>query len=338
MIVRRTLLAAAALAGLTLGAAQAQTTTLTVSNWVPAAHPVAQAMTQWSEQVEKATAGRVKFQTLPKPVASPQGHYNAIRDGLAEVSFTVLGYTPGRFVLSEVSELPLGGTSAESNSAALQRIAARYPAFMNEYKDVKVLALFTHGPGTVFNTKRPVQSLADLKGLKFRVGGGVINEVGKLLEINTALKPATESYELISTGVMDGVFLPFESIATYKLEKLIRYATSFPGGLYTSAFLAMMNKKAYDALPAADREAIDKLSGEALARQLGRAFDARDREGKALSQASGIQAIDASPAFVNEVRTRTAELDRRWVEAAKAKGLANAEQVLKEFRVEAQKP
>ncbi len=337
MIIRRTLLAAAALAGFTFGAAQAQTT-LTVSNWVPVTHPVGQAMTQWAEQVEKATNGRVKFQTLPKPVASPQGHYNAIRDGLAEVSFTVLGYTPGRFVLSEVSELPLGGTNAESNSAALQRIATRYPAFMNEYKDVRVLALFTHGPGTVFNTKRPVQTLADFKGLKFRVGGGVINEVGKLLDINTALKPATESYELISTGVMDGVFLPFESIATYKLEKLIRYATSFPGGLYTSAFLAMMNKKAYDALPAADREVIDKLSGEALARQLGRAFDARDREGKALAQASGIQVIDASPALVNEVRSRTAELDRRWVDAAKAKGLANADQVLKEFRVEAQKP
>ncbi len=336
MFNRRTLITAAALSGLA-GFAQAQTT-LNVSNWVPASHPVAQAMAAWGQQVEKATAGRVKLQALPQAVASPQGHYNAIRDGLADVSFTVLGYTPGRFALSEVAELPLGGVSAESNSAALHRVASRHPAFMEEYRGVKVLALFTHGPGTVFNTKRPITSLADMKGLKFRVGGGVINEVSKLIEANTALKPATESYELISTGVMDGVFLPFESIATYKLDKLIRHATTFPGGLYNSAFIALMNRKAWDALPAADREAIDKVSGEVLARALGRAFDDRDREGRALAQASGIQITAAPSAMVQDIQARVATLDQRWIATAESKGLANAAAVLREFRAEAARP
>lgn len=334
---RRTVFAAAAAAACLFALPAAAQTTLTVSNWVPAGHPVATAITAWTQEVEKATAGRVKFQVLPKAVASPPAHYNAIRDGLADVSFTVLGYTPGRFALSELAELPLMGTTAESNSVALQRVAAKHPQFMNEYKDVKVLALFTHGPGVIHNAKKPIQSLDDLKGLKFRVGGGVVNEVGKLLEANTTLKPATESYELLSTGVMDGVFLPMESIATYKIDKLVRHSTTFPGGLYNSAFLVMMNKDAYGKIPAADRAIVDKLAGEPFARALGRSFDAKDREGAAVAQASGIKVVQASPAFVDAVQARVGVLEKNWVETAKGKGLANADQVLKEFRTEARK-
>jgi TRAP-type C4-dicarboxylate transport system substrate-binding protein len=337
MLYRRTLLAAAVAVACATGLPAHAQTTLTVSNWVPAGHPVATAMAKWMQDVEKATEGRVKFQTLPKAVASPQAHYNAIRDGLADVSFTVLGYTPGRFALSEVSELPLMGTTAESNSVALQRVAQKYPAFMNEYKDVKVLALFTHGPGVIHNAKKTVQSLDDLKGLKFRVGGGVVNEVGKLLDANTTLKPATESYELLSTGVMDGVFLPMESISTYKIEKLIRYSTTFPGGLYNSAFLVMMNKDAFGKLPAGDKAIVEKMSGEAFARALGRSFDDKDREGAALAQASGIKVTAASPEFVKAVQGKVAVLENRWVEAARGKGLANADKVLQEFRAEARK-
>ncbi|HEY8360095.1 MAG TPA: TRAP transporter substrate-binding protein DctP, partial [Ramlibacter sp.] len=237
----------------------------------------------------------------------------------------------------ELAELPLMGTSGESNSVALQRVASKHPAFMNEYKDVKVLALFTHGPGVIHNAKKPIQSLEDLKGLKFRVGGGVVNEVGKLLEANTTLKPATESYELLSTGVMDGVFLPMESISTYKIDKLIRHSTTFPGGLYNSAFLVMMNKDAYGKIPAADRAIVDKLSGEPFARALGRSFDNKDREGAAVAQASGIKVTQASPEFVKAVQGKLAVLESRWVETAKGKGLANADQVLKEFRTEARK-
>ncbi len=335
---RRTLCALAASVACVLAApAQAQTT-LTVSNWVPVGHPVATAMNKWMQDVEKATAGRVKFQTLPKAVATPPAHFNAVRDGLADVSFTVLGYTPGRFALSELAELPLMGTTAESNSVALQRVVDRYPQFMGEYKDVKVLALFTHGPGVIFNMKKPVQTLDDLKGLKFRVGGGVVNEVGKLIDANTTLKPATESYELLSTGVMDGVFLPFESISTYKIDKLIRHATSFPGGLYNSAFLVMMNKDAYQRIPAADRAIVDKMAGEPFARSLGRSFDEKDQEGAALAQASGIKVVVASPDLLKSVQAKVGVLDQKWIETARGKGLANADKILQEFRAEARKP
>ncbi|CAN5639881.1 TRAP transporter substrate-binding protein [soil metagenome] len=329
-------LAGAALAMLAGPMAHAQTR-LAVSQWVPPTHPVAEVMTAWAQQVDKATAGRVKLQNLPQAVTNPPGHFNAVRDGLADLAFTVIGYTPGRFQLSEIVEMPLMADSAELNSGAFWRLAQQQPAVMAEYKDVKVLALFTHGPGTVFNTRQEITSLADLQKLKFRVGGGVVNEVGKLMNANVTIKPATESYELLSNGVMDGVWLPVESVATYKLEKLVRYITTFPGGLYSSSFIVMMNKKKWESLGKEDQAAIDGIAGESFSRALGKAFDQRDEEGRKLALASGIKITAAPPALVKEVESRIAPLEKRWVDLAASRGVANAEQVIKAYRADARK-
>jgi TRAP-type C4-dicarboxylate transport system substrate-binding protein len=112
-----------------------------------------------------------------------------------------------------------------------------------------VLAVFTHGPGIVFNTKKPVAKMDDLTGMKWRVGGGMVNEIAKALGMNVTLKPAPESYELLSTGVMDGTLFPAESVEGFKIDKVIKYATLFPGGLYNTSFVFMMNQAKYDSLP-----------------------------------------------------------------------------------------
>ncbi|MCL4747493.1 MAG: hypothetical protein KJZ83_19070 [Burkholderiaceae bacterium] len=54
-------------------------------------------------------------------------------------------------------------------------------------------------------------------------------------------------------------------------------------------------------------------------------------------QASGVQSIKASKSFVDEVAARTAGLETKWVADAKAKGLANADAVLRDYRAEIKK-
>ena len=312
-----------------------QAENLYVSQWLPEGHPISAVMQDWAKQVEKSTEGRVSLQTLPQPVTNPAGHYNAVRDGLADIAMTVIGYTPGRFPLSEIAEMPLMADSAEANSVAFYRLAEQTPPIMDEYKDVKVLALFSHGPGVVFNSRKPVETLDDLRTLKFRVGGGVVNDVAKLLDANTALKPATESYELLSTGVMDGVWLPFESLVTYKLDGLIKHATVFPGGLYSSTFIVVMNKDRWNALSKADQAAIQALSGEPYSRALGQAFDKRDAEGRALAERSGIQILAAPEPLVKEAEARIEPLQQRWIELARSRGVSEPEQKIAAYRAEA---
>jgi hypothetical protein len=152
---------------------------------------------------------------------------------------------------------------AEWNSGAHYRLTMQQPAMAAEYKDVKVLALFTHGPGTIFNTKREFNTLGDLQQLKFRVADGVANEVGKLLGANVTIKPATETYELFSNRVMDGAGLPIESVAIYKLEKLVRSVATVLGGRPMAEHLAGAGYTLalHDAAPAHAQALMDALGG-----------------------------------------------------------------------------
>ncbi len=316
------------------GAASAQVV-LTTSSWLAPTHTLSQSQAKWCEEVNAATSGRVRCNILPKPVVAPPGTFDAVRDGLADLSYSVHGYTPGRYVLTQMAELPFLGDSSEATSIAYNRMYEKYLRKANdEHKGLKVLAVLTHGPGIVFNTKKPITGLGDLQGLKFRVGGGMVNELGKALGANITLKPAVESYELLSSGVMDGVWFPAESVESFKIDKVIKHKTTFPGGLYNTSFAFVMNQGTWNKISKADQAAIEKLSGEAAARLFGRGWDAVDRRANAFMQSAGVVNTVASKAFVDEIRGKTAALEKKWIADAKAKGLANADQVLREFRAE----
>ena len=64
---------------------------------------------------------------------------------LADLSFTVHGYTPGRFVMPQMVEFPFMGDSSEVTSVAFQRMYAKVPAFAEEHKGVKVLTVLASG-------------------------------------------------------------------------------------------------------------------------------------------------------------------------------------------------
>ena len=162
------------------------------------------------------------------------------------------------------------------NSVAYSRIHWKYLQQAGEYKGVKLLAVFTHGPGQMFNTKRPITKVEDLAGMKIRTGGGIAEEMARALGASAFVKPAPESYELLSSGVADGTFFPLESIISFKLGSVIKYATLFPGGFYSSSFGFFMNEDKWNKLSKQDQDAIMSVSGEPLALLAGKAWDATD--------------------------------------------------------------
>jgi TRAP-type C4-dicarboxylate transport system substrate-binding protein len=330
---KRSILAIAAGAAFIAVPAFSQTT-LTLSSWVPPNHSLTLAQSEWCEIVSKNSGGKIKCNLLPRAVAAPPGTFDAVKNGLADVSFTVHGYTPGRFVHTQMAEFPFLGDAAEPLSVAFNRVASKYPQFGQEHQGVKVLAYFTHGPGIVFNTKRPVTKLEDLQGLKWRVGGGMVNEIAKTLGMNVTLKPAPESYELLNSGVMDGTLFPAESIESFRIDKIIKHATTFPGGLYNTSFVFMMNPAKYDKLSPEEKKAIDAASGEFAARHFGRSWDKVDRRAFALMQANNVPVVKADAKFVADIKSKTSALEAKWVKDAEAKGLKDAAKVLAEFRGE----
>lgn len=318
-------------------AAAQKTTELTFSVWIPQSHIlVSNFMIPWSKEVEKATDGRVKISFLPKPVANPQGHYDAVRNGAVDLAFISNSYYPGRFDLLKFSMLPFSGNSALSTSVASWRIYDTYLKNTNLFRGVHLLGIYGHGPGGVFTTDRNVQKIEDFDGLKLRIGGGMQADVAKLLNVNAVVKPAPESYELMSTGVVDGVFFPPESVASFRLVDVVKNATLFPGGLYADTHSIIMNEQAFAKLSATDQAILRKLSGEHIARMGGKAWgDADDAAMQAL-KAGKVAIHMASSKLVADTQKRTAPLEKAWLDEAKAKGI-DGPKVLQAYRDELKK-
>ena len=328
-----------ALAALIAGAFAAQPalaqTTLTFSSWVPPSHHLSVWQVNWAATVEKATSGRVKFQLLPKHPSSPPGTFDAVRDGLMDLSYVTASYTPARHVLPLMPELPGAGNTAEINSVAYSRIHWKYFHKVGEYNGVKLLAVWTHGPGQMF-TKKTVKNINDLQGLKIRTGGGVAEAVAKALGTSAFVKPAPESYELLKSGVADGVFFPLESIISFKLDTVLEQATLFPGGMYSSAFGFFMNQDKWNKLSQQDQAIIEKHGFEYAARSNGKSWDAADLKGLAALKTAKVKIVQADKALQAEVKRRSDPIIEDWIAKANAKGV-DAPAVLAEFRAELKK-
>jgi TRAP-type C4-dicarboxylate transport system substrate-binding protein len=329
----------AALAGIALAALAAPAlaqTSLTFSSWVPPTHHLTIWQANWAADVEKATAGRVKFQSLPKAPAAPPGTFDAVRDGLVDLSYVTASYTPARHALPYIAELPGAGATAEINSVAFSRIHWKHFQKVGEYNGVKLLAVWTHGPGQMFNTKRAINSLVDLQGMKIRTGGGIAEKFGNVLGASAFVKPAPESFELLNSGVADGVFFPLESIVSFKLDTVLKHATIFPGGFYSSSFGFFMNQEKWNKLSKQDQDIIEKFGYEYAARSNGKSWDAADKAGLEGLKKAGVAIANANPAFVKEVMAKAKALDDDWIKSANAKGVDGAK-VLAEFRAELKK-
>jgi len=335
MITKQNLALAALVAGAFTAMPAAAQTTLTYSSWVPPSHHLSVWQVNWANTVEKATSGRVKFQLLPKHPSSPPGTFDAVRDGLMDLSYVTASYTPARHVLPLMAELPGAGATAEINSVAYSRIYWKYFHKVGEYNGVKLLAVWTHGPGQMF-TKKPVKGIGDIQGLKIRTGGGVAEAVAKALGAAAFVKPAPESYELLKSGVADGVFFPLESIISFKLDTVLEQATLFPGGMYSSAFGFFMNQDKWNKIPKQDQAIIEKYSFEYAARSNGKSWDAADQKGLAALKTAKVKIVNADKALQAEVKKRSDPIIEDWIAKANAKGV-DAPAVLAEFRAELKK-
>ena len=262
-------------------AAQAETV-LTVANWLPPSHPlVSEVIVPLTEEIAEATNGEVTANILPAPLGPPAAHFDFAVNGVADITFGVQGYNAGRFKTTNIAEIPFLADSAEASSVAYWRTWDAMLKDAGEYDDVKVLAVFTHGPGEIFLKEGDASSVDLLDGQKLRVGGGIVHEVASTLGAVPVEGPSSKAYELLSQGVADGILFPYESVSFFKLIPQLDVGVSVPGGLYNTSFYIVMNKAKFESLTPEQQAAIDSVTGEALARKAGQMWDRVDAAGLA---------------------------------------------------------
>lgn len=315
-------------------AALAQTV-LKHSNWFPEGNVMrVNVVEPWIAEVAKVTNGRVRIETLPKVVGSVPGQYDVARDGQADVVVFSNGYTPGRFDVLEVGELPFISDRAEIMGPALHRFYVKHAAKYGEYKGVVPLAVFVVASPQLFNSKRPLRVLADFKGLKIRSNSSGTTAALNLLGAIPVSKPATETYELMSSGVLDGTVMPPESIVPFKLVEQSKFATIVPGAITNSILTLAINEGRWKSLSQADRDAIEKISGEAFARKIGEAYIPGDKAALDAIRKAGNSVETASPALVADMKKTLVPMEVAWVEKVRKKGVAEPEKLLQALRDE----
>jgi len=312
---------AAATVALQPAPAAAQTV-LRFDNWLPAGHSMmAGCITPWIEQVEKATEGRVRVELTGASLGTPQRQYDMVVQSIVDVAIGLPGYTPGRFDMTEVAELPFKGDSAEVRSVGLWRVTEAMLGEAGEFRDTQPLALFTTGTGVIMMGNRPVRSLEEYQGLKLRIGGGIVSEINQTLGGVNVAAPASEIYEMISQGIVDGTLVAPEGYNSFGFKNVVKYVTEFPGGFYASGWYVVMNKSKFDGLSEQDREALMSVSGEHMSRMCGKAIDAADQAGREAMKADGVEIIVASDEFTTAVREKLGPIEDAWIAKATAKGM-----------------
>ena len=328
LIPRRTALATlgavAALA--TAGTAMAQTVTLRLHQMLPPQATIpARAIVPWAQKVEAESGGKIKvqlFHAMQLGGAPPQ-LFDQAKDGVVDLTWTVLGYTPGRFPKTEVFELPFMSSSAESSSKALQEYVEKFAA--DEFKDVKLIAVHTHGPG-LFHTKQPVTGLESLRGMKIRGGSRIINNMLTKLGATPVGMPVPAVTEALSKGVIDGTTIPWEVTPSLKVTELVKNHTTFAGkeGLYTQTFAFSMNKASYEKLPPDLKRVIDNNSGQVAAALFGKAMDDGDKAGREIAVKAGNKITELELAEVQRWKRTASTVETDWVNEVKAKGIDGA--------------
>ncbi len=266
MMFRRTLmgLAGAALAAtLSTTTAMAQDVTLRMHQFLPPQANVPKLVLDvWADKVEADSNGRIKVERYPSMQlgGKPPELMDQAIDGVADIVWTVVGYTPGRFPRTEVFELPFMMTDARSMSAAYWQMFEKHMKD-TEFSDVHILGTWVHGPGLIHANKE-VRTPGDMSGLKMRGGSRLASKLIETLGGTPVGMPVPAVPEGLSKGVIDGTTIPWEVTKALKVPELVENHTEFTGNaLYTLTFVLAMNLDRYEGLSDEDRAVIDANSG-----------------------------------------------------------------------------
>jgi TRAP-type C4-dicarboxylate transport system substrate-binding protein len=318
----RSVAAAAMLAGMSV-AAHAQEVTLKLHQFLPAQANVPKLVLDvWADKVEADSNGRIKIERFPSMQlgGTPPELINQVIDGVADIVWTVAGYTPGRFPQAEVFELPFIMTNAEATSRAYWEFAEAN-MFDTDYKDFKTLAVWVHGPG-IIHSKNPITSVADLNGVKLRAPTRTTTKLFTELGATPIGMPVPAIPESLSKGVIDATVIPWEVTAALKVPELVSNHTTFgDDALYTTSFIFAMNKDKYNSLPDDLKAVIDNNSGMEFSAFAGKTMAGADEPSMKLAMDRGNNIITLTPEQVAEWKAAAAGVEAAWIEDLNKTGL-----------------
>jgi TRAP-type transport system periplasmic protein len=280
--------------------AGAQVITLKVHHFLPTGSTThAKMLVPWCERIERESAGRLKCQIYPAMQlgGTAQQLFDQVRDGVADIVWTLPGYTAGRFPVMEVFELPFMTSDAEVASRAAWEFYEKHGR--HEFREVRPLAVHVHDAGYLHTRERQVRTLSDFRGLKLRAPTRQTNRLLAALGATPVSMPVTALADAMSKGVIDGAVVPWEVVPAVKVQEVARFHTETDPNMpamYTAVFLLAMNRNTYERLAPELKAVIDRSSGLALSGEAGRLWEEQKAPARklALERGNTVYVVPAS--------------------------------------------
>ncbi len=316
-------LAAGAVAAVLGTAAMAQEVTLKLHQFLPSQASVPkQILHVWADKDEADSNGRIKIERYPSMQLGgrPPELVDQVIDGVADIVWTVTGYTPGRFPRSEAFEMPFIMTNGEDTSRAYWQYVEKN-MLDQDFQELKMIGVWVHGPGLI-HSKAPITSVSDLNGVKLRAPTRVLNKMFSDMGATTVGMPVPAVPEALSKGVIDATVIPWEVTTALKVSELVDNHTTFgDASLYTTTFIFAMNKDKYNALSDDLKAIIDANAGEEFSAFAGKTMQAADQQGYDFAKNRGNNIIELNTSQVQEWRDAAAPIEKWWVDEVKGKGI-----------------
>lgn len=323
-LVQRTLVGLLMAAGL-CAQANAEKVVLKVAHFLPA-HTVTQVkfMEPWCEALNKQSNGQIECQFFPAMQigGSPAQLLTHVRDGIADVVWTLPGYTPGRFPVTEIFESPFFAADNENASRALWDFSQKNA--QDEFAGVKPIAVWVNGPNFFNLRAKDAATVEDLKGLKIRAPSRLSNKFLTSLGVSAMGMPLPQAVEGLSKGVLDGLLVPWEVVPAVKLNELTKFHVEVKDeqgrGMATSTMIYVMNKKKYDSLSPELKKVIDDNSGLETSAWAGRVFTEADLAGRKQTAEKGNKITQMPQAEVAKLKSATENIAKEWIADVTSKG------------------
>ncbi len=311
------------------------TTTLVFNSYLPPRDPfTTQIIQPWAEAVGRVTDGRVKVVIPPATVTPPEQLWSAVTGGIVDGAYFFNGFFQAQLPVEQIPEIPFTSGNAESTSIAFWKTYQKYFAKTGDYRQVKLLALFTVPAGEIFSMKSPIVTPSDFKGRRLWVLPGVPQRILQHSGAGLVSNAAFNLSELVAGGTVDGIVgVGSYTLGSFKVLPYMKSETRVQGGLSAAGFSLVINRARWDSISPADRKAIERISGVAFARRLG-VLDKVGRHARGQAMQHGMKLLKASPSLEAALHRWAAPLRAAWLAAAKREGV-NGPAALQYFEAQA---
>jgi len=231
--------------------------TISLSSWASDRDPADKAWKQMAKDLEEATKGKVRLKIYySQALGKAKEHYELALKGIADIGYMNVGFTPGRFPITDLASFAQAPTADAITDGMMALMKEGY--MQREHEKVRLLYVFSGGPNQILWRKgvKAAKTLSDLKGKKIRVPTTAGADLMRSLGANPVAIPMPEVYTAMERGVIDGTFTTVETYIVFRLADVSDQITKMNSLAFT--FNMFMNKSAWNKLPDEAKEVLNK--------------------------------------------------------------------------------